>query len=89
MWLGKGENAYPGEAVSAITVPLLVVHGDEDSLVSRAQAFELVERVEGARLLNLPFASHTVLSDRPKDVLPSFIGFITGAQDKARTKGKE
>ncbi len=87
MWLGKDESAYPGETVSAITAPLLVVHGDEDFLVSRTQAFELAERVEGARLLNLPFASHTVLEDSPADVLPAFIGFIATLQENAPANG--
>ncbi|RMH94930.1 alpha/beta hydrolase [Lysobacter pythonis] len=71
MWLGSGDEAYPGESVRSIASPLLVVHGDEDFLVSRRQAFELVEQVEGARLLNLPFASHTVLEDSPGEILPA------------------
>ncbi|AZQ56177.1 alpha/beta fold hydrolase [Burkholderia cenocepacia] len=77
MWLGNDEQAYPGAAVRSIGCPLLVVHGDEDFLVSRRQAFELVEQVEGARLLNLPFASHTVLEDSPEDVLPAFETFLS------------
>lgn len=81
MWLDKGADAYPGEMIRDITAPLLVVHGDEDFLVSRRQAFELADLVEGARLLNLPFASHTVLEDSPMDVLPALMRFISGAQE--------
>ncbi|WP_227268608.1 alpha/beta fold hydrolase [Roseobacter weihaiensis] len=87
MWLGKGDDAYPNDTVRTITTPLLVVNGDEDILVSRAHAFALAERVEGARLLNLPFASHTVLQDTPTDVLPALTGFIDGSQEKARPTG--
>lgn len=76
MWLGNDDKAYPGASVRSIASPLLVVRGDEDFLFSRRQAFELVEQVEGARLLNLPFASHTVLKDSPEDVLPAFKAFI-------------
>jgi len=76
MWLGNDDKAYPGASVRSITSPLLVVHGDEDFLVRRHQAFELVEQVEGARLLNLPFASHTVLEDSPEDVFPAFKAFL-------------
>ncbi|MCL4065810.1 alpha/beta hydrolase [Pseudomonas sp. GX19020] len=76
MWLGSDEHAYPGASVRSIKTPLLVVHGDEDFLVSRAQAFELAEQVEGARLLNLPFASHTLLEDSPEDVIPALRSFI-------------
>ncbi|MBU4528434.1 MAG: alpha/beta hydrolase [Hoeflea sp.] len=87
MWLGRGADAYPGETVGAISSPLLVIHGDEDFLVSRKQAFELVERIEGARLLNLPFASHTVLEDSPADVLPFVASFIAGVQEEVPATG--
>lgn len=76
MWLGSDADAYPGESVRAIACPLLVVHGDEDFLVSRQQAFELAERVEGARLFNLPFASHTVLEDSPEAVVEVIRAFV-------------
>lgn len=76
MWLGNDDHAYPGASVRSISTPLLIVHGDEDFLVSRAQAFDLAEQVEGARLLNLPFASHTVLEDSPEEVVPAFRSFI-------------
>lgn len=51
MWLGNGDNAYPGASVWSIVSPLLVVRGDEDFFISRSQAFDLVEEVKGARLL--------------------------------------
>lgn len=86
MWLGNDDEAYPGTSVRSITSPLLVVRGDEDFLVSRRQAFELVEQVEGARLLNLPFASHTVLEDSPEDVLPAFKSFLAGLLQPAPQK---
>lgn len=76
MWLGSDADAYPSESVRAIDCPLLVVHGDEDFLVSRRQAFELAERVEGARLFNLPFASHTVLEDNPEAVVEAIRAFV-------------
>ncbi len=84
MWLGKGNDAYPNDTVRTIATPLLVVNGDDDILVSREHAFELAEQVEGARLLNLPFASHTVLEDNPTDVIPAIIGFIDRVQEKSR-----
>ncbi|MBZ7467751.1 MAG: alpha/beta hydrolase [Klebsiella michiganensis] len=77
MWLGNDGKAYPGASVQSIACPLLVVHGDEDFLVSRRQAFELVQQVKGARLLNLPFASHTVLEDSPEDALPALKAFLS------------
>lgn len=76
MWLGADDLAYPGKAVGNITVPLLVVHGDDDFLVPRHQAFALAEQVKDARLLNLPFASHTVMEDEPALVAPAINAFI-------------
>lgn len=87
MWLGRDVDAYPGETVRAITAPLLVVHGDDDFLVSRRHAFELAEQVDGARLLNLPFATHTVLEDKPADVLPALTGFIARMQENEGADG--
>ncbi|MCW2264216.1 pimeloyl-ACP methyl ester carboxylesterase [Gluconobacter cerinus] len=80
MWLSCDEDAYPGASVKNIQCPLLVVHGDDDMLVSRQQAFELTEQVSGARLLNLPFAKHTLLEDMPKCVflfLQNFMKYVT------------
>ena len=82
MWLGNGDNAYPGASVRSIVSPLLVVRGDEDFLISRSQAFELAEQVKGARLLNLPFATHTVLENSPEDVLPAFKAFVSSLLQK-------
>ena len=86
-WLGKGNDAYPNDTIHSIAAPLLVVHGDDDILVSREHAFELAERVEGARLLNLPFASHSVLEESPMDVLPPLTAFIDGIQEKTKPTG--
>lgn len=77
MWLGCDEDAYPAASVKNIRCPLLVVHGDDDMLVSRQQAFDLTEQVKGARLLNLPFAKHSLLEDMPESVLPFLQDFIT------------
>lgn len=80
MWLDDGPDSYPGATIRAITCPLLVIRGDEDFLVSRAQAFGLVEQVKDARLLNLPFAGHGLLEDAPEDALPAITRFIAAAQ---------
>ncbi|MDO5622119.1 MAG: alpha/beta fold hydrolase [Paracoccus sp. (in: a-proteobacteria)] len=76
MWLG---GSYPGAAVGRITCPLLVLHGDEDFLIPRADAVALAGQVLGARLFVLPFAGHTLLQDCPADVLPSLRRFMAEA----------
>ncbi|WP_291365535.1 alpha/beta fold hydrolase [Acetobacter sp. UBA5411] len=76
MWLGCDADAYPGASVKNIQCPLLVVHGGDDMLVSRQQGFELTEQVKSARLLNLPFAKHTLLEDMPERVFPFLRDFM-------------
>ncbi|WP_269387189.1 alpha/beta fold hydrolase [Hoeflea alexandrii] len=87
MWLGSSADAYPGETAGAISAPLMVIHGDEDFFVSRRQAFELAQRVEGSRLLNLPFASHTVLEDASTDVLPALASFMEAMRQEVPIPG--
>ena len=80
MWMDDGPDSYPGTTVRTISCPLLVIRGDDDFLVSPAQASGLVEQVKGARLLNLPFAGHGLLEDAPEDALPAITRFIAAAQ---------
>lgn len=81
MWLDDGPDGYPGATVGQITAPLLVVHGDDDFLVSRRQSCALADQVAGARLLNLPFAGHSVLEDAPEAVLPHLRAFIAAGAE--------
>lgn len=75
MWLGNGDDAYPGERVRQIETPLLVIHGDEDFLVSRRHSVELADMVAGSHLLSLPFASHTAHEEEPGQVAASIKAF--------------
>ncbi|MFT8417296.1 MAG: alpha/beta hydrolase [Acetobacter sp.] len=85
MWLGCDDDAYPGVSVKDILCPLLVVHGDDDILVSRQQAFELARQVKGSRLLNLPFARHTLLEDIPELALPFLQDFMMRVREASRS----
>lgn len=76
LWLDSGEDGYPNEAVRKITAALLVVRGDEDPLVSRANAVELADRVPGAKLLNIPFADHSTHEDQPGWLLAVLDAFL-------------
>ena len=76
LWLDSGEDGYPNEAVRDITAALLVVRGDEDPLVSRANAVELADRVPGAKLLNIPFADHSTHEDQPGWLLAVLDAFL-------------
>ncbi|MGC8400168.1 alpha/beta fold hydrolase [Enterobacter mori] len=76
LWLDDSDAGYPGETVRAISASLLVVRGDEDQLVSRVNAVELADRVAGAKLLNLPFADHSVQESQPQWLLPVLDAFL-------------
>ena len=76
MWLDDSGSGYPGESVKRIRCPLLAVRGDEDHLVSRASVFELVEQVQGAKLLNIPFAGHEAHKDQAEAVMASVNRFL-------------
>ncbi|MGE8436487.1 MAG: alpha/beta fold hydrolase [Pseudomonas palmensis] len=71
LWLDSGEQGYPNETVCGITADLLVIHGDEDRLVTRANACELADRVANAQLLNIPFTGHSPHEDHPQWVMPA------------------
>ncbi|WP_421400314.1 alpha/beta fold hydrolase [Agrobacterium fabrum] len=85
LWLDAGAHGYPGETVREIDRHLLVIRGDDDMLVSRTNAVELADRVNGAKLLNLPFAGHSVQQKQPEMVLRALRTFLTHAETK---KGK-
>lgn len=76
MWLDDSGSGYPGACVKRIRCPLLVVRGDEDHLVSRASVFELVEQVQDAKLLNIPFAGHEAHKDQAELVMASVNRFL-------------
>ncbi|AIR90705.1 alpha/beta fold hydrolase [Pseudomonas cremoricolorata] len=79
MWLDESDTGYPGETVRDITAELLVVRGDDDHLVSRSNAVELADRVPGARLLNLPYADHSVHETQAPWLLPVLDRFLQSA----------
>ena len=86
MWTDTSERGYPGAAVAHVTCPLLVIRGDDDHLVSRAEAVGLTERVRGAHLLNVPFAGHEAHKDQADLVmrgLNTFLAASGGAQAAA------
>lgn len=60
-----------------LTVPTLVVHGDDDPIVPLLNARVLAHRIPGARMLLLRSGGHLVLLDSADQVAPSICGFLT------------
>ena len=76
MWLDPGETGHPGDAVDATRCPLLIVHGDDDVLLTRQAVVDLAARVDGARLFNVPFAGHAVQRDQPLLFATALLRFL-------------
>lgn len=76
LWTDMSEKGYPGNDIDNLSVPLLIIRGDDDFLMSREHAFALAERVESAVLFNLPFAGHTIHEECPAvtgDIITQFL----------------
>lgn len=67
------------DQLSQLTTPTLVVHGDEDELVSLADAYETFRRIPAARLHVVPFAAHAVNLEAPQMVNAAIRAFAQEA----------
>ncbi|GAA5236427.1 alpha/beta hydrolase [Verticiella sediminum] len=79
MWLDDTPAGYPGPAVERIACPLLVVRGDSDRYMPRHAAVDLVDRVSGAQLLNIPSAGAAVLEDAAEIAVSCIKRFLVAA----------
>jgi len=66
MWSDKTEDGYPDASVENITVPLLIIRGNDDYMFPLESAVELTTKVKNALLLNIPFAPHEVFKKYPQ-----------------------
>lgn len=64
------------DALPAIAVPTLVIHGDADLLVPTANGRLLAERIPGARLVLVPGAGHMLQSDGNDVVRAAVLDFL-------------
>ena len=69
----------------AISVPALVIHGENDRLVAPGNANIIAERIPGAKLFLIPHASHVFLTDQPELAHDAILKFLK-AQSPGLTK---
>ena len=72
MWTDKTEDGYPLESVENITVPTLIIRGNDDNAIPLESAVELTTKIKKSLLFNIPFAPHDTYSKYPQ-----FFGTIT------------
>jgi pimeloyl-ACP methyl ester carboxylesterase len=66
MWADKTEDGYPLERVENITVPTLIIRGNDDNAFPLESAVELASKIEKSLLFNIPFAPHDAHNKYPQ-----------------------
>lgn len=66
MWTDKTEDGYPLESVENITIPTLIIRGNDDNSFPLESAVELVSKIEKSLLFNIPFAPHDAHNKYPQ-----------------------
>jgi pimeloyl-ACP methyl ester carboxylesterase len=65
MWMDKTEDGYPLESVKNITVPTLIIRGNDDNSFPLGSAVELASKIKNSLLFNIPFAPHDAHNKYP------------------------
>ena len=66
MWTDKTEDGYPQESVGNISVPTLIIRGNDDYMFPLESAVELTTKVKTSLLFNIPFAPHDAHNKYPQ-----------------------
>jgi pimeloyl-ACP methyl ester carboxylesterase len=72
-WLRR-EDVAP--RLPEITVPMLVIHGEEDEILPMTGAEEMAERVQNGRLARIAGAGHTANAEQPETVNAALRAFL-------------
>jgi 3-oxoadipate enol-lactonase len=78
-----GWEAY--SRIAQITVPTLVIHGQNDRLVPPANSRLIAEKMPGAKVVLIPNASHIFETDQPAAARQAILEFLSGQQLRAET----
>jgi 3-oxoadipate enol-lactonase len=74
--IGVIERRPIEDELGQITLPTLVIEGDEDIAVPPARAKRTAERIAGARLVMIPHAGHTCSVEEPTAVTAAIEDFL-------------
>ncbi|HYL63876.1 MAG TPA: alpha/beta hydrolase [Candidatus Methylomirabilis sp.] len=59
-----------------VSVPTLIIHGENDGLVPAGNADVIAERIPDSRLVKIPHASHIFMTDQPEQALQAILEFL-------------
>ncbi|MXX31554.1 MAG: alpha/beta hydrolase [Chloroflexi bacterium] len=65
------------ETANALTMPTLLLHGENSPVLKREQAEEFADRVEVVRLVTIPDAGHSVAGDQPEAFTEAVRDFLS------------
>jgi pimeloyl-ACP methyl ester carboxylesterase len=66
MWTDRTKDGYPQQSVENITVPTLIIRGNDDNSFPLESAVELAFKIEKSVLFNIPFAPHDAHNKYPQ-----------------------
>jgi len=75
---GVLERASVEHDLQYITVPTLVMRGEQDAAISRDRAERLAAGIAGAELIHIPDAGHTLTLEQPAAATAALASFLDG-----------
>ena len=81
-WAQRAMAARPDsfDTLRAVTVPALVVTGDEDQLSTPEDARAMADAIPGARLVTIPRAGHLTNVEAPEEFTATLLEFLAGVE---------
>lgn len=76
LWTDLSPNGYPGQRMSDVSIPLLVVRGDNDFLTSLDSFARLKTLNPGIAFLNVSQAEHVAFAEAPDVFLAALARFL-------------
>jgi pimeloyl-ACP methyl ester carboxylesterase len=79
MTAASAPSGLPGR-LAELTLPVLVITGDDDRIVPTEQSVKLAEELPNAELVVLPACGHVPQEECPQAVLDAIQGFLAGLE---------
>ena len=78
-WAQRAMAARPDSHgdLAALTVPVLVLWGDEDTLAPRTEQESMIEALRDVRSVEIPGCGHLSAVESPQDVAAALVAFLT------------